>query len=346
MLLLFEDTDTFLPPAVPDLNHSGATAAHEHGARKHASRASDDSGVRKPTNCPNKESCCLPHLLYARSSLRNTPVGIKAVRSCRLNRMEVADPTSDELGADLRLMRDASITVNTGFSRLQECVTRDEAIRATHELFGSDEWTTLLGARAQPGSLWTQAGCTVAALRVRDLASRTQDDVALATIQILSSYVSTAMRHSVFKYLDLSDEDEARLFVHQIGMIPPVILAWMRQARDWTTALHHVPLPHAFPTGRVLTLLREGASIHICTKGGRSPLDLAALHPDSPAAAMVRRAATWTSCTHELFPRKARELAESLVISLSHLHARRGLGCGITAQDFSHLILAFAITRD
>jgi hypothetical protein len=234
--------------------------------------------------------------------------------------------------------------------RLAGCQKRDELLLAAHEIFGSDAWDDMIGDVGDDYSVLSLLGPNILAA-VTSTCSRSggaADDV-LAVIQIISSYTIASARGCLFNVLLLTAQVRSRhvVWIHLSEGVPDAAFDWVQSVRDWTTPLHHVSLPHAFPPGRVEALLASGASIHArASEHGSSPLELAALHPDSPPAAVLLQAAQpWSARTHALFPPEARALASALVFSVCQIHACH-LGARIAVQDFVHLILRSVVTRE
>jgi hypothetical protein len=94
---------------------------------------------------------------------------------------------------------------------------------------------------------------------------------------------------------------------------------WLREARSWTTPLHHL---HQMGTRRATELLRSGADVHATTddvEEAMSPLQvalalLAAHGADAPSAAklVVEAARPWTPENAHLFPAAQRRQAAEL----------------------------------
>ena len=230
--------------------------------------------------------------------------------------------------------------------RLAGCQNRDELLLAAHEIFGSDAWDDMMGRHLHVVPLGPHILAAVTSTCSRS--GGAADDI-LAVIQIISSYtIASRARGCLFGMLLLTAQVRRHVvWIRLSEGVPDAAFDWVQSVRDWTTPLHHVSLPHAFPPGRVEALLASGASIHArASEHGSSPLELAALHPDSPPAAVLLQAAQpWSARTHALFPPEARALASALVFSVCQIHACH-LGARIAVQEFVHLILRSAVTRE
>lgn len=128
------------------------------------------------------------------------------------------------------------------------------------------------------------------------------------------------------------------------------IAHWLKDTRDWSTALHYFEY---MPPERTVALLRMGCDINAAVRAGAvTPLQLA--HSTSlPAgaqtqrAALLQAAAPWSPATHHLWPAQQRADALALML-LAHQVAATNFPREYSAliDAFREFVIPLGMTRD
>jgi ankyrin repeat protein len=179
----------------------------------------------------------------------------------------------------------------------------------------------------------------------------------LHLVQLLSSYGTN-------RVLPTSEEDglpEETAEEYATDNGKDEIAAWLASTRQWTTAIHHLPL--LGDAARVRLLLRDGRAALAAADDDAWHSDLlrrilsmpdelrasAATAPLSPAADLVLRAIEpWSPHNPELFPTAARSRAVTVLL-LGHRLSREARFAGEEVAMFDlwrTCVMRFALTRE